>query len=648
MPQLIKLFQFLALAVMAWASTAQSTPSLSDYGALPTTQMVAISPNGELIAYRKVTSKEDTVYVVSLAEKKSIMAVDVTAIQPHLIHFLTNQQIVLVASEYRRVDGFMGKFDMSMAYVLNTKTRKIRQMLIPGDKIHPAQAGLGRILGVTADGKYALMPAYSPVDNQFPKPKYALYKVNLEKNLLKTADRGDFNTQDFFVDAKGEALVKIDFDDRTEQHNVFAKKEGDWVKIFNETTEMQNKGFVGMTSDFKQLVLLETDEESRRMAFYTMNLSDGKISSPLYSRSDADVEAVILDKQRVVHGVQYSGFTPSYYFFDKQLDAKIKEIQKIFPEHSVWLSDWSPDWKHIVVNVEGSSYADDYYLFSDGKEPQYLTSGRPQIAEENISPIGKVIYISRDGLKIPTLITIPRDKVSAMKNLPAIIYPHGGPAAYDRIGFDFMAQALAAQGYLVIQPQFRGSSGFGEQYYSAGHGEWGKKMQDDLTDAVKFFSSKGYIDPAKVCIVGASYGGYAALAGGAFTPDLYKCAVSINGIGDINSMWAYDKGRGGSDSELAAYMQMQFANGEVDKNQLAAISPENHAKNFKAPVLLIHSVDDKRVPVKQSRQMLSALKKEKKEARLVELEGDNHHLLEGPTRIRAVEETIKFVNEHLN
>jgi dipeptidyl aminopeptidase/acylaminoacyl peptidase len=173
-------------------------------------------------------------------------------------------------------------------------------------------------------------------------------------------------------------------------------------------------------------------------------------------------------------------------------------------------------------------------------------------------------------------------------------------------------------------------------------------MQDDLTDAVKFFASKGYIDPTKVCIIGASYGGYAALAGGAFTPDIYKCVVSINGIADINSMLAYDKNRGGSDSELAAYMEMQFANGKVDKKELAAISPENHAKNFIAPVLLIHSVNDKRVPIKQSAQMLSALKKEKKEARLVELEGDNHHLLEGPTRQQAVEETIKFVNTYLN
>lgn len=647
MPNMRNIYSFIGLFLVLFSAIAQSAPSLSDYGALPTTQMVAISPNGEMIAYRKVTDKQDAVFVISLVEKKTLLAIDVSSIQPQYLDFFNDDQLQLNISEYRRAGGTIQKFDLSTAYVLNIKTKKIRQLLIPGVKIHPAQSGLGRVIGVTADGKYALMPAYSPVDHNFPKPKYALYKVDLNRTVLKTADRGDFNTDDFFVDAKGDPIVRIDFDERNEQHTVYTKKDGDWVAIFNEETEIRNKWFAGLTPDFKSLVVMDTDEASGRRACYTMSLADGKIVGPLYGRDDADIAGAIVDIQRVVQGVRYSGFTPYYQFFNPVIDTKIKEIQKKFPQQSVWISSWSPDWKHVVVNVEGSSYADDYFLFSDGKEPEYLTTGRPQITENDINPIGKATYVARDGLKIPTLITIPRDKLSAMKNLPAIIYPHGGPAAYDMIGFDFIAQALAAQGYLVIQPQFRGSTGFGDAHYAAGHGEWGKKMQDDLTDAVKFFASKGYIDPTKVCIIGASYGGYAALAGGAFTPDVYKCVVSINGIADINSMLAYDKNRGGSDSELAAYMEMQFANGKVDKKELVAISPENHAKNFIAPVLLIHSVNDKRVPIKQSAQMLSALKKEKKEAKLIELEGDNHHLLEGPTRQQAVEETIKFVNAYL-
>jgi Dipeptidyl aminopeptidases/acylaminoacyl-peptidases len=123
--------------------------------------------------------------------------------------------------------------------------------------------------------------------------------------------------------------------------------------------------------------------------------------------------------------------------------------------------------------------------------------------------------------------------------------PHGGPAAQDVIGFDYMAQALASRGYLVVQPQFRGSTGFGQEHYKAGWGQWGKAMQDDLTDGVNFFVKKGYADPARVCIVGASYGGYAALAGAAFTPDLYQCAVSIAGVSHLPKMLKADKSRYG-------------------------------------------------------------------------------------------------------
>jgi dipeptidyl aminopeptidase/acylaminoacyl peptidase len=199
----------------------------------------------------------------------------------------------------------------------------------------------------------------------------------------------------------------------------------------------------------------------------------------------------------------------------------------------------------------------------------------------------------------------------------------------------------------VIQPQFRGSTGFGTAHYTAGHGEWGKKMQDDLTDAVKFFTSKGIVDPKRICIVGASYGGYAALAGGAFTPELYKCVVSINGIGDLNAMLAWDKNQHGSSSEVADYMAMQFANGDVDKKALEKMSPETYAGNFTAPVLLVYSADDKRVPPKQSEQMLKALKKQQKPATALELKGENHHLLEGETRTQALEATVNFVRQHL-
>ena len=637
---------FLFLLCLFTYST-QATIPLNDYGALPSVGMVAISPNGNLIAYRKVTADQDAVFVVSLIEKKLLFAIDVSSTQPGGIYFFNDDQVFLRASQYTRVAGFRGKFDLSTAFVLNIKDKKIRQLLTPGDKILAGQTGLGNVVGITPDGQYALMPAFSPVNNLFPDPSYSLYKVSLLKNNVKMIENGDFNADDFFVNREGEAIAQEEFDERNNEHKVLALRDGKWIEIFKEKAAIKHKHFVGVTPDFKSLVMLSNNVETGRTNYYTMSLADGTITGPILGRNDADIENVIADLQRVVYGVRYSGFSPSYKFFDPKIDKKMNDIIAEFPDQSVWLIDWTPDWNNLVVNVEGSDYPDDYFLFDAENKSQYLTSGRPQFKPEDINPIGKVTYTARDGLKIPTLITIPRTKVGAIKNLPAIIYPHGGPASYDTIGFDYQAQAFADQGYLVIQPQFRGSDGFGIQHYTAGHGEWGKKMQDDLTDAVKFFTTKGMIDAKRICIVGASYGGYAALAGGAFTPDLYKCVVSINGIGDLNAMLSWDKSQNGSDSEVADYMAMQFANGNVDKKELEKMSPEIFASQFTAPVLLIHSENDKRVPIKQSEQMLSALKKAKKTAELIRLEGDNHHLLEGSTRKQALEATIKFVNQHL-
>lgn len=626
---------------------AQASISLSEYGALPSVGMVAISPNGDLVAFRKVTGEQDAVYVVSIKDKKLVFALDVSKIQPGDIYFFNDEQLFLRVSQYTRVEGFRGKFDLSAAYVLNIKDKKIRQLLIPGDKILAGQSGLGNVVGVTPDGQNALMPAYSQIDNHFPKPRYSLYKVSLKRKHIKPEEGGSYYTDDFFVNREGKAIVQEEYDEHNNEHRVLALNDGKWKEIFKEKTAVRNRSFVGLTTDLQSLVMLTDDEKTGRTSYYTMNLKDGAITGPLLGRNDADIESVITDMQRVVYGIRYSGFTPFYHFLDAKVDTKIKSIQKNFPDQAVWLIDWTPDWQKVVVRVEGSDYAEDYFLFDSTNQATFLTSGRPAFKLDDIHLIGQSIFTARDGLKIPTLLTIPRSKAGSLKNLPAVILPHGGPASYDTIGFDYFAQALAAQGYLVIQPQFRGSTGFGAAHYTAGHGQWGKRMQDDLTDAVKFFTSKGIVDPKRICIVGASYGGYAALAGGAFTPELYKCVVSINGISDLNGMLAWDKHQHGSNSEIANYMTMQFANGQVEYRELEKISPESYASNFTAPVLLVYSADDKRVPPKQSEQMLKALKKQQKSVDALELKGDNHHLLEGSTRTQALEATVKFVHQHL-
>jgi prolyl oligopeptidase PreP (S9A serine peptidase family) len=642
--------------ILLFNFNSHAAPTLKDYGALPTTSMVEISPDASLVAFRTVKDNQDYLTVISLKEKKKIMLLDLSKIQPENMYFISNQQLYLVVSEYGRVEGFKGKFATSTGFVVDIKTKKFRQLLIPGqDGVYPGQTGLGGIVGFSEDGEYAFMPAYLGstewLAGDTVKPKYGLIKVKLtNKARHKTTGIGSLYSENFFIDQNGNLLAEERYNDKTNEHSIMVFKSGkkEPEELFKEIVSIRNKSFLAITADYKSLVFTETNDETGRRDYYLMDLSTGKISTTAYGRDNADISNVIADKNQIARGIVYSGFSPSYHFFDAALDTRIKTIVATFPEQSVHIASTSPNWKNIVVRVEGSQFADDYFLFADGSnEPQYLASSRSNINSADIHPIGKVTYAAQDGLKIPTLITIPKDKLTSIKNLPAVIYPHGGPESYDTISFDFFAQALAANGYLVIQPQFRGSSGFGRAHTVAGYGEWGQKMQDDLTDAVKFFAAKGFINPEKVCIVGASYGGYAALAGGAFTPDIYKCVVSINGIGHIGDMLHWDKQQNGKDSWIVTYMEKQFGKGEIDKAKLAKISPEEFASSFKAPVLLIHSEDDKRVPFSQSKSMHSALKSKNKSAELIELEGDNHYLLESKTRLQALEATVNFVNKHL-
>lgn len=632
-------------------SLLHAAPTLEDYGNLPEVDDVAVSPDGNLIAFRRVNSEIDNVYIFSLKEGKHIAGLDVSQVKPRHLYFLNNESLFLYASEHRRIAGFRGKHEISTGYLLDVENNKVKQLLIPGDGVvYPGQTGLGRVVGVSPDNKYVYMPAYYGDANAFTsKPSYALLRVNLEgRSRPKMHKSGSRNALDFFVNKKGEVLAIEEFDDEKDLHTLIALHGKEQREIFKEETGYITRGFLGVTPDEKHIVMVDENPETQRSAYYLVSLQDGTITGPTHDREDADITGVIDDKQRVVHGVVYSGFTPSYKFFDTKLDERVKNIQAQFPDHRVVITSHSPDWKHIVMLVEGTQAAGDYYLFSEGKKgPVYITSQRSNIKSEDVNPLGTVTFTASDGLKIPTLITIPRNKVSEMKNLPAVVMPHGGPASYDQIDFDFMAQALASQGYMVIKPQFRGSSGFGSAHGRAGFGEWGRKMQSDVSEALQFFVNKGMVDPKRVCIVGASYGGYAALAGGAFTPELYKCVVSINGISDLLSFRSWLSSQTGRSSSTIAYWEAQIGGDAYSKEVARERSPAEFADKFTAPVLLIHGEDDEIVTIKQSKIMEKALKKAKKEVQFIELAGDDHGLSVGSTRLQTLKAMVEFINKNI-
>lgn len=228
---------------------------------------------------------------------------------------------------------------------------------------------------------------------------------------------------------------------------------------------------------------------------------------------------------------------------------------------------------------------------------------------------------------------------------PLIVLPHGGPASRDTYSFDFLAQFLASRGYGVLQPQFRGSWGFGKAFQDAGRGEWGDKMQTDLLDGVAAAAASGDIDPARVCIVGASYGGYAALAGATLHPDAYRCAASIAGVSDLGLLLVEQTRVFGRDSGSFQELRKMLSGAATTK--LAAISPSHLAANVRVPVLLIHGDKDTVVPFEQSQKMADALQAAGKPVELVTLVDENHYLTRAATRTQMLQTLEGFLARNL-
>ncbi len=252
-------------------------------------------------------------------------------------------------------------------------------------------------------------------------------------------------------------------------------------------------------------------------------------------------------------------------------------------------------------------------------------------------------YKASDGLEIPAYLTLPPGAKSGTR-LPLIVYPHGGPKARDTFDFDFIAQFMASRGYAVLQPQFRGSWGFGKAHEDAGKGEWGGKMQTDLQDGIASLAASGEIDPARVCIVGASFGGYSALAGATLYPDSYKCAVAIAPVADLGLLVTDQIRRGRSDAGID---ELRADLGAATKDKLVAQSLAKHARAVRIQILMVHGDQDTVVPLAHSRLMADALKKAGKSYELIELKGESHYLARAATRTQTLEALEAFLSKNL-
>jgi len=632
---------------------ASAKPPIEAFGDQPTIRAMQVSPDGERMIFIHLIGGKEMLVVMDLATGKRVNLLDATNIKARSIRFINEDYVLLYGSKSVNIGPFRDLAEMGGAFSVNLKTAKAKQLLPPGET-GLLQSGLGDVLAVDRDGKHIYTDAFSRspglgTGSSTAWVSFDLVKINLDTGLkIGPGIKGSKGTRAWIADSDGKPLARLDAGDVSQEREIFGYTDGKSKEIYSTKDVLSELGVAGVKEGGGAILIIDRRDGSKFQALYEMSLADGKVSAPIASRPDADVEGVITDRGHVVKAAVFSGFKPRYEFFDKTLNADVAGVQKLFPDEAVLVAGWSDDWSKILFLVEGGKFPSQYVLADRAKgKMSVVAQMRPGITDADVGQVAAIRYNARDKLPIPALITWPAGVAEAeRKKLPLIVMPHGGPEAYDRIEFDWLAQFFANEGYMVLQPQFRGSDGFGVDFRNAGHLQWGRAMQHDISDGLAALVASGWVDPARVCIVGWSYGGYAALAGATLTPELYKCAVSVAGVSDLPEMLSWER-RAGIKAPSYIYWRSRIGDPATDPEQIKAVSPAQQAANVRAPVLLIHGSQDTTVPIEQSTIMERALKQAGKQVKLVRITGDDHSLVTSENRRAALIEIGAFLAQHL-
>ena len=372
---------------------------------------------------------------------------------------------------------------------------------------------------------------------------------------------------------------------------------------------------------------------------YEVPLAGG---TPKHFLEDVDEDRLYFDSQTGnLTGYRLDDENAKPVFKDATRTDAIKKVQAAFRDFDMRLMDWSDDMSHVVVRTTGLGDSGSWFTVDvPNLKAKAFAYERMDIAPSDVGPFSTFEYTASDGMELDGILTLPPGLEA--KNLPLVMLPHGGPHASDTEQFDWWAQAFASRGYAVFQPNFRGSTNRDGGFRRAGYGEWGRKMQTDISDGMTALAEAGIVDPDRACIVGASYGGYAALAGVTLQQGLYRCAVAVAPVVDIRRMYREDYQASGKRRTTRAALREQL--GEPDTWD--EVSPQRFADRADAPIMLIHGRDDTVVPYVHSTQMADALKDEGKPYELVTLDGEDHWLSLSETRQTMLNSAVTFVQKN--
>lgn len=611
-----------ALGVMAapQLSIAKSAAKVypMDYWAAPNfMDNVSLSPSGKYVSFRKATSQNGD-HIIEVYDAKDLSA------KPHRIgsksmriqgfDWVGDEELVVSFTKQvsKRIKGFnQGAFKSKLA-LYSMKTKKF-------DELNADDYSLS-LANVLVDKPNKLLVRYAFFDRSQSRRAPNFYEYNLKTGSKKLVLKGNSDMYGYRFDPQGNPRFALEFDNGT-QETVFLYRDvggSGWNEYYRQSEDsFETFQYAGLVEDDPNSIYVIAHNGNDKEGLWKYNLKTKSFGELVYRRNDVDLLNTTRHsnpwvKPGVVTGVRYAKDKPHTKYFDKEEEAIMKQFEAVIPNvHSLSILDRSRDGNVLIMRNSGPKDPGTFYLFNNGKL-SVVGGVNSLLNAKDLADVEYITYTARDGRKIPAYVTRPQGKGP----FPLIVMPHGGPFVTEVVGWDDWGQMLANNGYMVLQPQYRGSKNYGLEHYQAGFingGEGGKKMQDDKDDGVKYLISKGEVDADRVAMFGWSYGGYASLIAAAREPNIYQCVIAGAAVADNNQQVNYYRDR---IDGAQAVEQLNFWDD--------SISPIEEAEKVNVPMLVIHGSVDQRVPIKHSDKYVKELEKNGKSFEYIELENADH------------------------
>ena len=648
---MVRLALGVLLAILfAVAKPVSAAPPVEAYGKLPAITEVHLSPSGERYAFIATVGETRKLYIATI-DNKPLDVTDIGDTKVREVSWAGDDHVLVASSATVNLglDFNVGKDELDTVFVLTISTGKLFQVFGHAHQREVANTVRGSFGTAQIDGHwygwfggitYNQTASSSYFEHGYPD----LYRVDLDTGQLFLAAHGQEDSDAWLIGTTGEVVARSLYNEKAGTWRVLKGRDGS-QEIASGHGEFGGVGAIsfGRTAD-TVLIYVPDGAGGDGYSFRELSIDGGPARA--MPGDDGMIDPLIdpISKLWIGEGLEDDELQSA--FFSPALQARWRGARKAFPNNISHLKSWSADFNRMIVFTEGGDDPGTYWMVDIAKHSAVpIGSEYPLVKDEDVGPVRMVDWKAADGLPLRGVLTLPPGREA--KSLPLVVFPHGGPEARDYPAFDWWAQAYASRGYAVFQPNFRGSSGYGVAFRDAGLGQWGRKMQTDISDGVAELTRQGIVDPKRACIVGASYGGYAALAGVTVQQGLYRCAVSVAGVANLTDMLNYDRKRaGGSSSSMRFWKAFMGVTSHWGTSELDPITPSELAGRADAPILLIHGKDDTVVPIEQSETMASALRSAGKPVEFVKMDNEDHRLSREATRVQMLQSAVAFVEKH--